>query len=75
MSRENAGGPRTPFLAACGACRHVWPAAWLPMPLADAGRLLLKTSCPSCAAPPKQIFIPTKAQADAWHAGQAGDRT
>jgi hypothetical protein len=48
---------KQPLLVRCGTCNHVWAAAWLPMPLGDAGRLLKRIACPMCAAPSRDIYL------------------
>jgi len=49
VSDEGSDG-RKPFWAKCGDCGHCWQAAYLPMPLADAARLLGRAACPACAS-------------------------
>lgn len=47
---------RQPFWVKCGACSHVWTAAYLPME----ARLFAKVAkqcCPMCGAGPKNVFI------------------
>lgn len=41
---------RTPMFAACGAdnCDHLWVAAWLPMEMSLAARVLQSLRCPLC---------------------------
>jgi rubredoxin len=51
---QNEG--KEPFWVKCGACGHIWTAAYLPM-VAEAFARAAKASCPMCAAPPKQVFI------------------
>lgn len=43
--------PRTPFWAKCTVptCGHIWPAAYLPMPI-DIFARLAKAACPMCGS-------------------------
>lgn len=47
---------RQPFWVKCGACCHIWTAAYLPMEL-DKFATVAKASCPMCAEPPRNVFI------------------
>jgi hypothetical protein len=49
--------PKRPFWAKCGSCNHCWPAAYLPMEMGRAGKLLKGLLCPMCAAGPGRILI------------------
>lgn len=39
---------RVPFLVKCWTCKHVWPAAYLPMPLAKVAEVMKLACCPMC---------------------------
>lgn len=41
----------------CKACDHTWVGLYLPMPMADAARVMGKLTCPMCAADAKQILV------------------
>lgn len=58
VGKPRPGG--TPMWLRCGACQHVWVAAWLPMELGKVGRLLKRTHCPACAGGPRKIFLARK---------------
>jgi hypothetical protein len=47
---------KQPFYARCGACRHSWIAAYLPMPLHLAARVLRRATCPACGES-KRLFL------------------
>jgi hypothetical protein len=55
---------KQPLLVRCSKCNHVWTAAWLPMPLGVAGRLLKRIACPVCAASSRSIYLYDPKQAD-----------
>lgn len=50
---------RAPFLVRCGKCGHVWPAAYLPMPVPEFVRATRNLRCPMCAAGSKDVFVAT----------------
>lgn len=37
-----------PFWAKCWSCEHIWPAAYLPMEMAKAAKVLRAATCPKC---------------------------
>lgn len=39
---------RKPFWAMCPTCSHCWPAAYLPMEIMAAAKLMQKATCPNC---------------------------
>lgn len=49
---------RTPMDVKC-KCGHQWVAAWLPMEMAKAAKLLQHICCPMCGADSRGIFLPT----------------
>lgn len=48
---------KKPFWAECGKCRHQWAAAYLPMEVAAAAKLMMQARCPMCGHGPKGILI------------------
>lgn len=48
---------RKPFWAKCTGCSHCWPAAYLPMALDAAARLMKAAKCPMCGKGPKGIVV------------------
>ena len=52
-----ADEPKRPFWAKCWGCGHCWPAAYLPMPMGLAGKVLGKLHCPMCGEGPKKVGI------------------
>lgn len=53
--------PRKPFNARCGACGHVWTAAYLPMGLERMAKLLKGLCCVACGEPSRNIFLDNEA--------------
>ena len=51
------GEEKRPFWAKCDECQHCWAAAYLPMEMGLAGKLLKRLHCPMCGAGPKRILI------------------
>jgi hypothetical protein len=39
----------------CGDCKHVWPVAYLPMPIDKACQIMASARCPKCAC--ARIFV------------------
>ena len=56
MSVEPASD-RKPFWAKCTGCQHCWPAAYLPMEIFAAAKLMKAARCPMCGKGPKGIAI------------------
>lgn len=55
----SAQADKTPVPAVCGACKHEWPIAYLPMSVRDFCAVVGKTPrCPMCAS--KEVFVRTK---------------
>ena len=52
-----AAAPRQPFNVKCGACKHVWTAAWLPMEASLFGKVAKAIHCPACGNGPKGIHV------------------
>ncbi len=52
-------GARKPFHVRCCDCRHLWIAAYFPMEMTKALRLLKGVCCPMCGAGPKRIVLAT----------------
>lgn len=50
---------RQPFNVRCGACGHVWTAAYTPMGMTRLGKVLKNIHCPACGEPSKNIFLDT----------------
>lgn len=50
---------KSPFLAYCATCRHVWPLVWTPCPAAIF-RKLTRPFCPSCCATGNKIKVASK---------------
>lgn len=48
---------RKPFWAECSKCRHQWAAAYLPMEVSAAAKLMMSARCPMCGNGPKGIFV------------------
>lgn len=64
---------KTPCLAKCSTCSHVWPAAWLPMQVGAAASTMQANArvCPACgtkSTKAKPIVIANEAAALAWSA-------
>lgn len=55
-SQSSRREEKRPLWAKC-ECGHIWPAAYLPMEMSAAGKLLKGLHCPKCAAPPSKIHI------------------
>ena len=53
---------RNPFDVRCGACGHVWTAAYTPMEMGRMAALLKGVRCPACGEPSKNIFLVRKAR-------------
>ena len=47
---------KTPLKVRCEACSHEWIAAYLPMEMGAAAKLLFCLCCPMCAQDSKRIF-------------------
>lgn len=54
---ENSAADRKPFWAKCTGCQHCWPAAYLPMELFAAAKLMKAVKCPMCGKGPKGIVV------------------
>jgi|SRR5579859_1075810 len=53
--------PKSPLLAKCKCCSHVWPAVWLPCDMTLMSKVQ-KTFCPNCGASgSSKIFLATAA--------------
>ena len=48
---------RDPVNVRCGACSHVWTAAYTPMEMMKLARLLKAVHCPACGETGKNIFM------------------
>lgn len=58
---------RSPAIAHCRPCGHIWAAAWLPLGMTEASRLM-RSGCPACCER-KLIFMASAEQATAWRNG------
>lgn len=54
--------PSDRFHVSCGACQHVWIAAYLPMDMRKMATLMKGICCPRCAER-KKVFVASKEQA------------
>ena len=71
-------GKTSALLVRCAQCGHVWPAAYLPMPLATAAGMLKRIGCPCCGElkklyPAAQDQIPDELRPLVAQAGGGGD--
>lgn len=48
---------RKPFCAKCSKCSHCWPAAYLPMQIDAAAKLMKAARCPNCGNGPKGVLV------------------
>ncbi|WP_420104109.1 hypothetical protein [Bosea sp. (in: a-proteobacteria)] len=62
---------RTPALAHCRTCGHVWAAAWLPINMTEASRLM-KAGCPACGER-SLVYMATAEQTETWRNGPRGE--
>lgn len=53
--------PTDRVFVTCKPCNHTWIAAYLPMELTKAAKLMGATRCPKCAG--REIYIASKAEA------------
>lgn len=72
MSLSDTPDFKTPVLARCLRCEHVWPVAWTPMEMSAAARAIMAHSkvCPACgtASTKKQpIVMADESSARAWN--------
>ncbi len=56
---------RRPFLCRCDSCGHVWPIAWLPIPVHHMGKLG-KAPCPACGG--SKVMVANERDAAAFNA-------
>jgi hypothetical protein len=47
---------RKPFHVRCGACGHVWPVLFTPLPIEKAAAILQSCRCPMCGNGPDNVF-------------------
>jgi hypothetical protein len=60
-----ADAPRTPMLAVCRECCHVWPAIWMPCPITRLAEAAQTRGCPWCGCTtPDKIVMATKGAGD-----------
>ena len=57
VSQAKNMSERRPFNVRCGACGHVWTAAYTPMGMTRLGKVLKGIHCPACGEPSKNIFL------------------
>jgi hypothetical protein len=57
MSVGEQPDERNPFWVRCEPCGHHWIAAYLPMPMDKAAKVLGGLHCPNCGNGPMGIFM------------------
>ena len=56
-----ANEAKQPLYVLCGACKHVWVAAYTPMEITRIAKVLKGIHCPACGAPSENICIDVEA--------------